>query len=76
MPETCWDIVKNKHLLHLVGFLYHFTIYLGGIAFKYIMDENMLLRKTVLFSYSRILLFISGRLNLIDKGLRTANQQS
>ena len=26
MPETCWDIVKNKHLLHLVGFLYHFII--------------------------------------------------
>ena len=25
MPETCWDIVKNKHLLHLVGFLSHFT---------------------------------------------------
>jgi len=26
MSETCWDIVKNKHLLHLVGFLSHFTI--------------------------------------------------
>ena len=26
MPETCGEIVKNKHLLHLVGFLYHFTI--------------------------------------------------
>ena len=27
MLETCWDIVKNKHLLHLVGFLSHFTKY-------------------------------------------------
>jgi len=25
MPETCWEIVENKHLLHLVGFLSHFT---------------------------------------------------
>jgi len=36
----------------------------------------MFLSNSFLLSNSRILLFISGHHNLIDKGLRTANQQS